>query len=114
MSKRLPGSQTCCVITRAPRELMFCVLVGSVMNGWLKPANRTGSIAEIRASARASRAGIFSFDDVESDGTVPPALWDGRLLITTALSASYYEHSSLTLSYHWTRLVNKQGNPAFS
>jgi hypothetical protein len=54
MSKRLPGSQTCCVITRAPREQMFCVLVGSVMNGWLNLANRTGSIAEIRASDLAS------------------------------------------------------------
>src|SRR6266478_7226537 len=78
MSKRLPGSQTCWVITRAPRELMFCVLVGSVMNGWLKLANRTGSIAEIRASDRASRAGIFCFDNAGSDGTMPPAFRDGR------------------------------------
>ncbi len=72
MSKRLPGSQTCWVITRAPRELMFCVLVGSVMNGWLKLANRTGSIAEIRASDRASRARDSCFDDVGSDVTMPP------------------------------------------
>ena len=86
MSKRLPGSQTCCVITRAPRELMFCVLVGSVMNGWLKLANRTGSIAEIRASHRTSRAGSFCFDDVGSDGTMHRrsgteafAHWNGAL-----------------------------------
>ena len=76
MSKRLPGSQTCCVITRAPRELMFCVLVGSVMNGWLRLANRTGSNAETRASDRASRAGIFCFDGVGSDVTMPPAFRD--------------------------------------
>jgi hypothetical protein len=73
MSKRLPGSQTCCVITLAPRELMFCVLVGSVMNGWFKLANRTGSITEIRVSDRASPAGILCFDDVGYDGTMPPA-----------------------------------------
>ena len=51
---------------------MFCVLVGSVMNGWFKLANRTGSIAEMRASDRGSRAGTFCFNDVESDDTVPP------------------------------------------
>jgi hypothetical protein len=78
MSKRLPGSQTCCVITRAPRELMFCVVVGSIMNGWFKLANRTGSIAEIRASDRASRVRVFCFDAVGSDGTMPPPLRDER------------------------------------
>jgi hypothetical protein len=52
---------------------MFCVFVDSVMNGWLKLASRTGSIAEIRVSDRASRAGIFCLDDGASDGTVPPA-----------------------------------------
>jgi len=31
-------------------ELMFCVLVGSVLDGWSKLDNCTGSIAEIRAS----------------------------------------------------------------
>ena len=81
MSKRLPGSQICCVITRAPRELMFCVLVGSVMNGWRKLASRTGSIAEIRASDRGSRAGIFCFGDVGSDGTLPPALLGYKVLL---------------------------------
>jgi len=57
MSSRLPGSQIRCVITRAPWELMFCVLVGSVIDGWSKLANCTGSMAEIRASDRASWAG---------------------------------------------------------
>jgi len=55
---------------------MFCVLVGSVMNGWFKLANRTGSIAEIRASDRASRARDSCFDDVGSDVTMPPPLGD--------------------------------------
>jgi hypothetical protein len=53
---------------------MFCVLVGSVMNGWFKLANRTGSIAEIRTSDRASRVGNFGFVDVGSDITMPPPL----------------------------------------
>ena len=52
---------------------MFCVRVGSVIDGWSKLDNCTGSIAEIRASDRASRRGSFCFDDVESDDTVPPA-----------------------------------------
>jgi hypothetical protein len=57
---------------------MFCVLVGSVMNGWFKLANRTGSIAEIRTSDRAFRAGTFCFDGVGSDTILPPALRDAR------------------------------------
>jgi hypothetical protein len=50
---------------------MFCVLVGSVIDGWSKLDNCTGSIAEIRASDRASRGGMFGFDDVGSNVTVP-------------------------------------------
>jgi|GraSoi_2013_80cm_1033760.scaffolds.fasta_scaffold29403_2 hypothetical protein len=60
MSKRLPGSQIRCVITRAPRELRFCVLVGSVIDGWSKLDNCTGSIAEIRASDRESGQRAFA------------------------------------------------------
>ena len=33
ISSRLPGSQIRWVITRAPRELKFCVVVDSVMYG---------------------------------------------------------------------------------
>jgi hypothetical protein len=73
MSKRLPGAQIRWVITRAPRELMFCVLVGSVLDGWSKLDNCTGSIAEILASDRASRKGSLCCDDVGSDDTAPPA-----------------------------------------
>src|SRR5258708_36282399 len=51
---------------------MFCVRVGSVIDGWSKLDNCTGSIAEIRASDRASRRGSLCFDGVESDDTVPP------------------------------------------
>ncbi len=52
---------------------MSCVVVGSVMNGGLNPAKRTCSIAEIRASDRASRVGIFCFGDVGSNVIVAPA-----------------------------------------
>jgi len=52
---------------------MFCVLVGSVMNGWFKLTKRTGSVAGMRGSDRASRAGSFPVD-VESNDTVPLAL----------------------------------------
>jgi hypothetical protein len=72
MSSRLPGSQIRWVITRAPRELMFCVLVGSVIDGWSRLDNCTGSIAEIRASDRASCAASRCFDEMGSKGTVPP------------------------------------------
>jgi hypothetical protein len=78
MSKRLPGSQIRCVITRAPRELRFCVLVGSVIDGWSKLDNCTGSIAEIRASDRESWAESLRFDDVGSNDTMPPAFKYGR------------------------------------
>ena len=61
MSMRLPGCQIRCVITRAPRELMFCVTVGSVINGCSELDNCTGSIAEARASDRASRGGNLCF-----------------------------------------------------
>jgi len=74
MSKRLPGSQIRWVITRAPRELMFCVYVGSVIVGCSRLANCTCSITGIRASDRASRTGPFSFDGVGSNANVPPAL----------------------------------------
>jgi hypothetical protein len=57
---------------------MFCVLVGSVMNGWLNLANRTGSIVEVRVSDLASRTAFFCFDDVGSDGTMPP-FRDGKI-----------------------------------
>jgi hypothetical protein len=94
MSSRLPGSQTCCVITRAPRALMFCVVVGSERNGWFKLASRTGSIAEIRPSDRASRTGLFCFDDAGSDDTMPPAL--GKVLrLKRRSGASCYNRSSL-------------------
>jgi hypothetical protein len=73
MSKRLPGSQIRWVITRAPRELMFCVLVGSVIVGCSRLANCTCSITGVRASDRASRTGIFGFAGVESNATGPPA-----------------------------------------
>jgi hypothetical protein len=52
---------------------MSCVLVGSVLDGWSRLDNCTGSTAEIRASDRASRGGIFGFDDVGSNVTVPRA-----------------------------------------
>ncbi len=68
MSTRVPGSQIRCVITRAPRELMFCVRTGSIIDGWSKLYNCTGSTADIRSSDRESRAGDPSFDDVGSDG----------------------------------------------
>jgi hypothetical protein len=55
MSTRLPGCHIRCVITRAPRELMFWVTVGSVINGCSELDKCTGSVAEIRASDRASR-----------------------------------------------------------
>src|SRR5260221_11691851 len=49
---------------------MFCVRVGSVIDGWSKLDNCTGSIAEILASDRASPRGNPCFDDVASDDTV--------------------------------------------
>jgi len=52
---------------------MFCVVVGSVMNGWFKLTKRTGSIAGVRGSDRASPAGSFPVN-VESNGTMPLAL----------------------------------------
>jgi hypothetical protein len=73
MSKRVPGSQMRCVITRAPRVLMFCVRTGSVTNGWSKPHNCTGSTADIRASDRESRMVGLSFDDVGFGGIKLPA-----------------------------------------
>ena len=75
---------------------MFCVLVGSVMNGWLNLANRTGSIAEIRTSDLASRVGIFCFDDFGSDCTMPPPFrrWD----VLTERPGVPIEHPLLTLS----------------
>jgi hypothetical protein len=48
---------------------MFCVLVDSVIDGWSRLDNCTGSIAEIRASERASRGDSLCFDDVESKDT---------------------------------------------
>jgi hypothetical protein len=73
---------------------MFCVFVGSVIKGWLKLANRTGSIAEVRASDRASRAGITCFDDVGSDGMIHPrfgdrkfAHWNGALGVLLQVSS---------------------------
>ncbi len=79
MSKRLPGSQIRCVITRAPRELIFCVRTGSVTNGWSKPHNCTGSTADIRASNRKSRIGGLSFDDAGSGGIEDCAPWNAVL-----------------------------------
>lgn len=81
MSKRLPGSQICCVITRAPRELMFCVRTGSVTNGWSKRHNCTGSTADIRASERESWTGGLSFDDVGSGGITHLAFRALRVLL---------------------------------
>jgi hypothetical protein len=69
MNKRLSGSQIRCVITRAPRELRFCVQVGSVIDGWSKLDKCTGSITEIRASDRGSRAESLCFEDVGFNGT---------------------------------------------
>ena len=47
-------------------------------DGWSKLYNCTGSIAEIRASDRASWASSVPFDDVGSNGTMPPAFKNGR------------------------------------
>jgi len=58
---------------------MFCVFVGSVIAGGSKLDNSTRSITAIRASDRASRAGNLRFDDVGSNGTVPPAFRQQRI-----------------------------------
>jgi hypothetical protein len=90
MSKRLPGSQIRCVITRAPRELMFCVRTGSVIDGSSKLYNCTGSTADIRASDRDSRTGGLSFDGVRSGGITLPAFRALRILLDgTPFEASF-------------------------
>jgi len=99
MSKRLPGSQIRCVITRAPRELMFCVRTGSVTNGWSKLHNCTGSAADIRASDRESPSAGLSFDDVGSDGITLPAFRANDLLHGTPFYASR-RRRILMVEYH--------------
>src|SRR6267143_5125454 len=49
---KLPGSQTRCVVTRAPWELMLCVEVVSALQLRLRLASSTGSAKIVRASLR--------------------------------------------------------------
>src|SRR5882724_6005931 len=51
-STKLPGSQTRCVVTRAPWELMLCVEVASALQLRLRLASSTGSAKIVRASLR--------------------------------------------------------------
>jgi hypothetical protein len=60
---------------------MFCVLVGSQIDGWSKPDNCTGSIVEARASDRESPAEGLCVDDVESNGTMSPPFRQGKVLL---------------------------------
>ena len=99
MSKRLPGSQIRCVITRAPRELMLCVRTGSIIDGWSKLYNCTGSTAEIRTSDREFRTGDLSFDDVGSDGITLPAFRAKNFLRGTPFYASG-RRRILVVEYH--------------
>jgi hypothetical protein len=77
---------------------MFCVLVGSRIDGWSKPDNCTGSIIEIRASDRGSRAEDPCFDDVGSNGTMPPPFTPGKVLLTQP-SLAHSEPSFDSKSY---------------
>src|SRR6266850_3982260 len=51
-STKLPGSQTRCVVTRAPWELTLCVEVVSALQLRLRLASSTGSAKIVRASLR--------------------------------------------------------------
>src|SRR6267142_2227280 len=51
-STKLPGSQTRCVVTRAPWELMLCVEVVSALQLRLRLASSTGSAKIARACLR--------------------------------------------------------------
>src|SRR6266404_2921171 len=51
-STKLPGSQTRCVVTRAPWELMLCVEVVSALQLRARLASSTGSAKIVRASLR--------------------------------------------------------------
>src|SRR6267378_4569542 len=67
---KLPGSQTRCVVTRAPWELMLCVEVGSALQFRLRLASSTGSAKIVRPSLRM----LPLFAAVTSSG------WDTRCL----------------------------------
>src|SRR5882724_1416589 len=49
---KLPGSQTRCVVTRAPWELILCVAAGSALQLRLRLVSSTGSAKIVRASLR--------------------------------------------------------------
>jgi hypothetical protein len=60
---------------------MFCVRTGSVIDGWPKLYNCTGSTVAMRTSDRESRTGGLSFDDVGSSDITLQAFRALRILL---------------------------------